>query len=84
MSPGAIAPGACDYWLGCKYRQQKDRHYVGNFDHRINCRTSRILVGIADRVPCYYGAVGIRALTAMMPIFNILLGIILGSTASGH
>jgi hypothetical protein len=56
-----------------QHRKQQQRHDVGNLDHRVDRRTGRVLVGIADGVAGYRGLVGLGTLAAVMAVLDVCL-----------
>ena len=63
-------------------RHNEQRHNVNDFNHRIDRRTSRILIGIADGVTGDCRLVGICPLLPLL--FDVLLGVVLGAAAACH
>ena len=66
------------------YREQQQRDDIGDFDHRVDGRTRRILVRIANRIAGNRSLMGFGSLTAVVAVFDVLLGVIPGTATGSH
>src|SRR6267143_2936 len=57
-------------------RDDQDRDDVHDFDHRIDCGSGGIFVGIADGIAGYRSGVRERAFAAKVPFLNKFFGIV--------
>src|SRR5215471_5678283 len=60
----------------CDDRHDQQCHDVDDLDERIDRRSGRILVGIADRITRDRGLVRIRAFAAVVAFFDVLLRVV--------
>ena len=67
-----------------QHRQKKQGDDVGDLDHRVHSRAGRVLVGVADGVAGHGRLVGLRALSAVVAVLDVLLGIVPGAAAGRH
>ena len=65
-------------------RHDQQCHDVDDLDQRVNGWASRVFVRVTHGVASNSGFVGIRALAAVVTVFNVLFGVVPGAAAGTH
>src|SRR5687767_13604928 len=65
-------------------RNDEQRDDIDDLDERVHRRAGRVLVGIAHRVASYGRLVRVRALAAVMTVFDVLLRVVPGTATGAH
>src|SRR5439155_2408106 len=70
--------------VGGDHGRDQDGNDVDHLDHRVDRRPGSVLVRVTDRVAGDGGGVRFGALATIMPIFDVLLGVVPGAATIGH